>query len=51
MIIEKYGYLAIDCYNRLFLINTETEKIKLLSSYVEIYNIEELQQYRTKGAI
>ena len=51
MIIEKYGFLAVDYYNRLFLVNTETEKIKLLNNYIEIYNIEDLQESSTKGVI
>lgn len=48
---RKVGYLAIDDYNRLFLVNTETEKITLLSNYIELYTIDDLQYYNTKGAI
>jgi len=48
---RKIGYLAIDYYNRLFLVNTETEKIKLLCNYVEIYDINDLHYSSTKGVL
>lgn len=48
---RKKGILATDYYNRLFLIYTDTENIKLLNNYVEIYNIEDLQNFDTKGVI
>ncbi len=49
---RKKGHLAIDTYNRLFLIDTETERIALISNFIELYNIEDLQQYYdTKGVI
>lgn len=43
---RQIGYLALDNYNRLFLVDTESESITLLSNFVDIYNINELQQYK-----
>ncbi len=48
---RKIGYLAVDSYNRLFLVNTETEKITLLSNYTELYSIDDLRYYDAKGGI
>lgn len=48
---RKIGHLAIDNYNRLFLIDTTTEGTSILSDYVDIYNIEDLQYSSTKEVI
>lgn len=45
---RKAGHLAIDTYSRLFLVDTTTESISLLSNYVDVYSIQELQQYYNK---
>ena len=49
---RKQGYLAIDDYCRLYLVNTEaeTEKTELLNEYVELYDIKDLEYYTKKGA-
>lgn len=40
---RKIGYLATDYFDRLFLIHDETGEIELLSDFVTIYNIDELE--------